>query len=60
MWGVEQGRCFLIMVSLDELKKLMEEHLRRELDILEMVLKLEENEAEKVLKWYLNHPLVRA
>ncbi len=45
--------------SLDSLKNVVEKHLKRELDIFEMVFRLKENDLKKFLRWYTEHPFVK-
>mgnify|MGYP001606478529 CR=1 FL=1 len=44
---------------LDRLKRKTETHLRRELQIMAVVLKLSKEDAGRFLKWYLRHPYRR-
>ncbi len=43
-------------VSLSKVQRIVEKHLLRELDIMEMVLKLSEKDVKIFLDWYINHP----
>jgi hypothetical protein len=45
------------LVSLDDLKNTVTEHLRKELKIMEMILSLNENDAREFKDWYINQPL---
>jgi len=47
------------MSSLEKLKKIVENHLKKELDIIEAVLKLSDEDAKKFLTWYVNHPYAK-
>lgn len=49
----------IFISSLDKLKKIVEDHLRRELDIFEEVLKLDEDDTRTFLNWYTSHPYVK-
>lgn len=46
-------------MSLNNLKKTVEAHLKKELDIFEIILKMKEEDVGIFLKWYLNHPYVK-
>ena len=46
-------------MSLEKLKKTVEDHLRRELGIFEEVLKLSEEDTETFYNWYINHKYVK-
>lgn len=43
------------LTSLNRLK-IVEEHLARELDILEESFKLNDEDVKKFYRWYMNHP----
>jgi glutamyl-tRNA reductase len=43
------------MSSLDEIKKIVEEHLKRELDIFEKVFELNEDDAKTFFEWYMDN-----
>lgn len=45
--------------SLEKLKRVVESHLKRELDIFEEILMLNEDDLKAFLKWYNNHLLVK-
>ncbi len=45
--------------SIDELKTIVERHLCNELDIMEMVCKLDKSHLEQFSGWYINHPYRR-
>lgn len=47
-------------IELDETKKLVERHLRTELDVMELVMKLNTHDAKEFNEWYQNHPYRRA
>jgi hypothetical protein len=42
--------------SLKKLKKVVEAHMKKELDIMEMTLNLDKNEIEEFHRWYISHP----
>jgi hypothetical protein len=42
--------------SLDELKKIVENHLSNELDLMQMIFDLDKNDVEQFYEWYINHP----
>lgn len=42
--------------KLDRLKKIVELHMVREVDIMEMVMGLDNNDIELFYTWYINHP----
>jgi hypothetical protein len=41
---------------LDDLKKVAELHMQREVDIMETVMELDDNDIELFYRWYINHP----
>jgi hypothetical protein len=41
---------------LDDLKKVAELHMQREIGIMEMVMGLDNNDIELFYRWYINHP----
>lgn len=43
-------------VKLDDLKKVAELHMQREVDIMETVMELDNNDIELFYRWYINHP----
>jgi hypothetical protein len=47
------------MVSLEDLKNTVKEHLKKELKIMEMILSLNENDAQEFKDWYINQPLAK-
>ena len=42
--------------SIEELKRIVESHMRKELDIMEMTLNLDKNDIEEFHRWYISHP----
>jgi hypothetical protein len=42
--------------KLDDLKKVAELHMQREVDIMETVMELDNNDIELFYRWYINHP----
>jgi hypothetical protein len=42
--------------KLDDLKKVAELHMQKEVDIMEMVMNLDNNDIELFYRWYINHP----
>jgi hypothetical protein len=42
--------------TLDNLKIIVEEHMKRELDIMEIILKSDKNVVEEFHRWYISHP----
>lgn len=42
--------------KLDDLKKIAELHMQREVDIMELVMGLDNNDIELFYRWYINHP----
>ena len=44
------------MSPLDRLKKTVKDHLKRELDIMDCILKLTAKDTEEFYKWYMKHP----
>jgi len=44
------------MSKLDDLKKVAESHMQKEVDIMEMVMELDNNDIELFYRWYINHP----
>ena len=42
--------------KLDDLKKVAESHMQKEVDIMEMVMELDNNDIELFYRWYSNHP----
>jgi hypothetical protein len=49
----------LIKLTLDELKTITIEHMKKELDIMEMMLTINVNDTKEFYKWYINHPYCR-
>jgi hypothetical protein len=47
------------LVSLEDLKNIVTEHLKKELKIMEMILSLDENDAQEFKDWYINQPLAK-
>jgi hypothetical protein len=47
------------MMTLDELKRFTEAHLKDELKIMETVLLIEKKDAEDFTQWYKSHPYCR-
>lgn len=47
------------LADLDSIMKLIELHMLREVHIMEMVMKLDNNDIEKFYRWYINHPYSR-
>jgi hypothetical protein len=45
-----------VSAKLDRLKKIVELHMVREVDIMEMVMGLDNNDIELFYIWYINHP----
>jgi hypothetical protein len=42
--------------KLNDLKKVAELHMQREVDIMETVMELDNNDIELFYRWYINHP----
>jgi hypothetical protein len=42
--------------KLNDLKKVAESHMQKEVDIMEMVMELDNNDIELFYRWYINHP----
>jgi hypothetical protein len=42
--------------KLNDLKKVAELHMQREVDIMAMVMELDNNDIELFHRWYKNHP----
>ena len=42
--------------KLDDLKKIADLHMQREVDIMELVMGLDNNDIELFYRWYINHP----
>lgn len=42
--------------KLDDLKKVAESHMQKEVDIMETVMELDNNDIEHFYRWYINHP----
>jgi glutamyl-tRNA reductase len=42
--------------NLDDLKKVAESHMQKEVEIMEMVMELDNNDIELFHRWYINHP----
>jgi hypothetical protein len=42
--------------KLDDLKKVAELHMQREVDMMETVMELDNNDIELFYRWYINHP----
>ena len=42
--------------KLDDLKRVAESHMQKEVDIMEMVMELDNNDIELFYRWYINHP----
>jgi hypothetical protein len=47
------------LTTLDELKNIVVEHLKKELKIMETILNLDENDATQFKEWYINQPLTK-
>ena len=47
------------MATLDEAKNVIKEHLKKELKTMEMILLLNEKNAQDFKDWYINQPLVK-
>ncbi|MGC1133331.1 MAG: hypothetical protein WA941_10940 [Nitrososphaeraceae archaeon] len=45
------------MVTLAEVKHLMEIHLKQEIDVMNKWLQLNENDNNTFIDWYIRHPL---
>jgi hypothetical protein len=45
-----------MMAKLDDLKKVAELHMQKEVDIMEMVMNLNNKDIELFYRWYINHP----
>lgn len=45
--------------KLDDLKKVAELHMQREVDIMETVMELDNNDIELFYRWYINHPYAK-
>jgi hypothetical protein len=43
-------------ITLDKLQKIVDIHLKRELDIFEYVFHLNDQDLQKFRQWYINHP----
>lgn len=48
------------MVTLDEVKDLMEIHLKQEIEVMNRWLELNESDNKTFVDWYINHPLRRS
>lgn len=46
-------------LGLDDVKKIAEAHLRRELDIFEMILKMPDEDVKEFYGWYVSHPYAK-
>jgi hypothetical protein len=46
--------------KLNDLKKVAELHMQKEVGILEMVMELDNNDIELFHRWYKNHPTLLA
>lgn len=44
------------VVTIEELKKMTQRHLERELHIMEIILRSDNSTTEEFTKWYINHP----
>jgi hypothetical protein len=42
--------------KLNDLKKVAELHMQREVDIMAIVMELDNNDIELFYRWYINHP----
>ncbi|MDR4491607.1 MAG: hypothetical protein R2685_12015 [Candidatus Nitrosocosmicus sp.] len=42
--------------TLEELKEITRQHMKKELDIMEMMFYLKDNEVNDFYQWYINHP----
>ena len=42
--------------SLSEIKKMVEAHMKNELDIMEIILTSDQKTASEFQEWYINHP----
>ena len=45
--------------SLTDVKRMTVQHLKRELDIMEAILQLNETDAKEFYNWYVNHQGVK-
>jgi hypothetical protein len=43
-------------ISLSELKKIVEVHMKNELNIMESIFYLDKNTVSEFQEWYINHP----
>jgi glutamyl-tRNA reductase len=47
------------LTTLEELKNIIQENLKKELKIMEMILSLSENDAQEFKDWYIKQPIVK-
>jgi hypothetical protein len=47
------------LVSLEELKQIVKEHMKKELDIMDIILQSDKNVVEEFHRWYISHPYVK-
>ena len=47
------------LVSLEELKQIVKEHMKKELDIMDIILQSDKNVVEEFHGCYINHPYVK-
>ena len=45
------------MVSLEDVKEIMEIHLKQEIEVMNKWLHLNENDNKTFVDWYINHPM---
>lgn len=42
--------------TLEEIKQITIQHMKKELDIMEIMFQLDNDHAQEFHKWYINHP----
>ncbi|MDP9290385.1 MAG: hypothetical protein M3P08_19610 [Thermoproteota archaeon] len=47
------------MFTLNELKQIVEQHMKNELGVMELTLSLENKDVDEFTRWYINHPISR-
>ena len=47
-------------MNLDETKRLVDEHLKRELEIMDAIMTLDERDVSDYYDWYMNNPRRKA
>jgi hypothetical protein len=47
------------VLTLIELKKIVEQHMKNELGVMELTLSLQNKDIEEFTRWYINHPISR-